>query len=459
MKFEDFIQRKTQFSGGGGFAPSYLPDYLFPFQSFLVDWACRNGRSALFEDCGLGKTVQQLVWAENVARETNGRVLILTPLAVSAQTAKESERFGIECGRYRGKEMPKQKIVITNYEQLHKLDPKDFDGCVCDESSILKNFDGSMKSQIVQFMRKLRYRLLCTATASPNDWTELGTSSEALGYLGHIDMLKKFFRNENNTNAGGGRSHNMLGGKYRFRGHSETDFWRWVCSWARAVRKPSDLGFKEEGYKLPKLIESQHLVESDSKPDGFLFSVPAVGLKEQREERSRTVEDRCQIASEIATNHKGSSVLWCHLNRESEILKKLTPDSEEVKGSDKDERKEEIFQAFESGEIINIITKPSLACFGLNWQHCHHQTFFPTHSYEQYYQAVRRCWRFGQKKEVKVDIVCTNGELNILKSIKRKSKAADEMFARLVEMMMNQLNIKVEDYTPQSKATLPSFLA
>ena len=458
MNFTDFLERKTQLSSGGGFKPSFIPDFLFPFQAALVDWSCRNGRSALFEDCGLGKTVQQLTWAENVARETNGKVLILTPLAVSAQTTKEAARFGIETGRYRGKEMPKEKIVVTNYEQLHKLNPFDFEGCVCDESSILKNFDGAMKSQIVQFMRKLKYRLLCTATASPNDYTELGTSSEALGYLGHIDMLKKFFRNENNTNAAGGRSHNMLGGKYRFRGHSEKDFWRWVCSWARAVRKPSDMGFSDDGYKLPELIEKQHLVESDSKPDGFLFSVPAVGLKEQREERSRTVEDRCQIASEIAENHKGSSVMWCHLNRESETLKSITKNSEEVKGSDSDEKKEEIFQAFESGEITNLITKPSLACFGLNWQHCHHQTFFPTHSYEQYYQAVRRCWRFGQKEKVKVDIVCTNGELNILKNIKRKSQAASEMFDNLVQLMHNALKVERDDYNPKAKSNLPSFL-
>jgi len=458
MKFDDYLASKTQMGSMGGFSPSWIPDFLFPFQKHLVEWSCNNGRSALFEDCGLGKTIQQLVWAENVVRETNGRVLILTPLAVSAQTIKEGERFGIECGRFRGKELPKAKIVVTNYQQLHKLSPSDFEGVCCDESSILKNFDGSTKDLIVKFMRKIKYRLLCTATAAPNDYIELGTSSEALGHLGYIDMLKKFFKNDNNTFASGGRAHNNLGGKYRFRGHSQTDFWRWVCSWARAVKRPSDLGFDNKGYELPELIENQHMIETDSKPDGFLFSVPAVGLQEQRQERTRTVEERCHAASDLASNNKGSSVLWCHLNKESEILKRMTPDSEEVKGSDSDDRKEEVFEAFSSGELTNIITKPSLACFGLNWQHCHHQTFFPTHSYEQYYQAVRRCWRFGQKKEVTVDIVCTEGELNILKSIQRKSMAADEMFGELVSMMNDSLSISRDSYNPSKKGSLPSWI-
>lgn len=458
MNYEEYLKAKSQVTDESDIKNIWYPDEAFDFQRYMIEWSLSKGRAAIFEDCGLGKTLQQLVWAENVVRHTNRRVLILTPLAVASQTVKEGEKFGIECGRSKAGSMPDQKIVVTNYEQLHHLKPADFVGCVCDESSILKNFDGAIKSMVTAFMRKMKYRLLCTATAAPNDFIELGTSSEALGYLGYTDMLKKFFKNDNNTSATGGRTQNMMGGNYRFRGHAEKDFWRWVCSWARAIRKPSDLGFTDGNYGLPKLIENLHIVESESTPEGYLFSIPAVGLAEQRAERARTVEERCQMASDIATSNNGPTVMWCHLNKESNLLKKMTPNSVEVSGSNSDEEKEEAFVAFANGQIQNLITKPSVACFGMNWQHCNHQTFFPSHSFEQYYQAVRRSWRFGQTKDVTIDLISTEGEKKVLKNLQRKSEAAKRMFDNLVLMMSNELNVNPDNYNPTKVAILPEWL-
>ena len=405
----------------------------------------------------MGKTLQQLVWAENIVRKTNGRVMILTPLAVSMQTEKEAEKFDIEAKRSRDGTLPSAKIVITNYQQLEKFDHSDFAGCVCDESSILKNFDGSTKSMITEFMKKMSYRLLCTATAAPNDYIELGTSSEALGYLGYVDMLKMFFKNNNNTVAVGGRSHSNMGGKYRFKGHAEPKFWQWVCSWARAIRKPSDLGFDDGAFQLPALKEELHIVKSRNPRKDMLFDLPAIGLQEQRAERSRTVQERCEKAAQIASE-TDCCISWCHLNRESEILTRLIPDCVEVKGSDPDEKKEESLMAFTNGEVKRIVTKPSIASLGMNWQHCNRQTFFPSHSFEQYYQSVRRSWRFGQDSDVLLSVISTEGEADVLRSLKRKAESAEVMFESIVRMMDDALAIDKSSYTPVSEFSAPSFL-
>jgi len=238
MSYADFLHAKSQQGTGSGFAPTFLPDFLFDFQHALLDWSIRQGRSAMFADCGLGKTPMELVWAENMARKTGRNVLILTPLAVTAQMEREAEKFGI--GAKVSRDGAVHRITITNYERLHYFNPSDFAACACDESSILKSFDGKRKGEITQFMRKMEYRLLATATAAPNDYIELGTSSEALGYLGHMDMLNRFFKNDLNNSATG--RHRGEVAKWRFKGHAELPFWRWVCSWARAIRKPSDLG-------------------------------------------------------------------------------------------------------------------------------------------------------------------------------------------------------------------------
>lgn len=456
--WEAFLDSRQQANEGFGFEPVWMPDFLFPFQVDLVRWAIEQGRAAIFGDCGLGKTPMQLVWAENVVRKTNRPVLILTPLAVSAQTIREAEKFGIETTRTTG--AIGSGIHVTNYEQLHHFDPADFSGVVCDESSILKSFNGTRRKEITDFMRKMKYRLLCTATAAPNDYIELGTSSEALGYLGHMDMLKMFFRNVQNTNAvgGGGRTRwsGGYGTKWRFKGHAEDHFWKWVCSWARAVRKPSDLGYDDERFTLPPLTESEHMVEARTVREGFLFDLPATSLQEQREEQRRTITERCEKVAELV-EHDRPALVWCHLNDEGDLLEKLIPGSVQVAGKHSDEKKETRLTDFALGKTRVLITKPKIGAWGLNFQHCNHITFFPSHSFEQYYQGVRRCWRFGQEKPVHVDIIATEGGMGVLKNLQRKAVQAGVMFDRLVEHMNDAVDIRNSD-TFTKTTEVPSWL-
>lgn len=452
MKYEGFIEAKSQMRGEFGFDPIWLPDFLYPFQHRIVELQLLRGRSAVFADCGLGKTPMQLVWAENVVRKTNKPVLILTPLAVSHQTVREAHKFGIEAGVSRdGK--PRPNITVTNYEQLGKFDRNDYAGVVCDESSILKNFDGATRRAITDFMRKTPYRSLWTATAAPNDYVELGTHSEAIGNLGFMDMLGRFFKKAESTTS---RSDEFRDGIYRFRGHSERDFWRWVCSWAVACRKPSDLGFDDNGFVLPPLQTCEHIVTANKRRDGWLFDTPAITLQEQREERRRTITERCEMAARLLS-HDMPAVAWCALNDEGHLLEKLIPGAVEVEGNDPDERKEEVFDAFSSGEVRALVTKPSIAGFGLNWQHCAHQTFFPSHSFEQYYQSVRRCWRFGQTKPVRVDVIASQGEAGVLANMNRKADAADKMFAHLVSLLGNELRIQ-NKHNNTTTEEVPSWL-
>jgi len=432
-RYLDFLQVKTQGGSDTGFAPVWLPDFLMDFQAEMVDWAVRKGRAAIFEDCGLGKTVQELVWAENVARKTGGNVLILTPLAVAHQMIAEAKKFGVDARR--SSDGTAHLITVANYERLHYFDPTDFVGVACDESSILKSFDGRRKQEITVFMRKVPYRLLATATAAPNDYIELGTSSEALGYLGHMDMLNRFFKNDLNNSATGRMRGEVI--KWRFKGHAEGPFWRWVCSWARAIRRPSDIGFADDRFILPPLTEREHLVEASELADGMLFALPAVGLKEQRDERRRTVQERCEKVAGLVNGTGQPALVWCHLNEEGDVLERLIPDAVQVSGKDSDESKEERMIAFAEGKSRVLITKPKIGAWGLNFQHCNHVTFFPSHSFEQYYQGVRRCWRFGQKRPVNVDIITTEGERGVLQNLQRKAGQADKMFSALVQEMNN----------------------
>jgi hypothetical protein len=448
VSYDAFIAHKAQLGSDSGFDPVFVPSFLFDFQTALLDWSVRHGKSALFADCGLGKTPLQLVWAENIVRKTNGRVLILTPIAVSHQTIAEASKFDIEAHRSNAGEL-RAGINVTNYERLHYFNPDDFDGVVCDESSILKSFDGARRSEITHFMRKVEYRLLATATAAPNDYIELGTSSEALGELGHMDMLMRFFKNDTNSiKPGMSRRFEKNGqmfddsGKWRFKGHAERQFWRWVCSWARAIRRPSDLGFDDARFILPELIEREHLVTAATIAPGMLFALPAVGLKEQREERRRTIEERCKRVAELVADTGTPALVWCHLNDEGDRLAELIPDAQQVSGKDSDEAKEEKFLAFSRGELRVLVTKPKIGAWGLNFQHCNHVTFFPSHSFEQYYQGVRRCWRFGQMKPVTVDVVTTEGERGVMQNLRRKAIAADKMFSSLVAEMNKSLKIE-----------------
>ena len=437
--YAEFLDAKAQLGEMHGFAPVWLPDFLIDFQVALVDWAVRKGRAAIFSDCGTGKTVMEFVWAENVVRHTGGRVLICTALAVAAQMAREAEKFGIRVTVSRDG-TAYDGITITNYEKLHLFNAADFIGMECDESSILKSYDGVRRGEITAFMRKMPYRLLASATAAPNDYIELGTSSEALGYLGHMDMLNRFFKNDLNNSATGRFKGEAI--RWRFKGHAEVPFWRWVCSWARAMRKPSDLGFTDGAFILPPLVEREHMVEAMTLADGMLFALPAVGMKEQREERTRTLGERCQRVADLVNPTGEAALVWCHTNEEGNLLARLIPDAVQVAGGDSDDAKEDRLLAFAESRARVLITKPKIGAWGLNFQQCHHVTSFPSHSFEQYYQGVRRCWRFGQRHPVTVDIITTEGERGVLRNLQRKAAQADAMFARLVTEMNAALGIE-----------------
>jgi hypothetical protein len=393
----------------------------------------------------------QLVWAENVVRHTNKPVLILTPLAVAQQTVQEADKFGMTCRRSRGGEHDGSGIWVTNYEQLHKFDAADFAGVVCDESSAIKNFKSKRKALVTDFMRLMPYRLLCTATAAPNDYYELGTSSEALGRLGFMDMIGKFFKQETSKDhRGWGRT------KYRFREHALTPFWRWVSSWARACRMPSDLGFDDGRFALPPLNITETVVECDRPFSGMLFTMPAFTLQEQREERRITLKARCETMA-AKVDHDRPAVCWCHLNAEADMVEKMIPDAKQVSGSDSDDSKEEKMIAFAAGELRVLVIKPKIGAWGLNWQHCNHMAMFPSYSYEQYYQSVRRCWRFGQERPVGVDIITTEGEQAVLRSLQRKTTQADDMFTQLTSEMgraMDVTNVRAFDHAE----TVPQWM-
>lgn len=454
MEYADFLEKKSQLDSDDGFDPIWMPDCAFDFQVSQIEWALRKGRAALFEDCGLGKTLQELVWAENIVRHTNRNVLVMAPLAVAMQICREAEKFGIEAKISRDG-TAHRGITVTNYERLHLFNPDDFIAAVCDESSILKSFDGARKTEITSFMRKMPYRLLATATAAPNDFTELGTSSEALGYLGHMDMLNRFFKNDLNNSATGRMRGEVI--KWRLKGHAETPFWRWVCSWARAIRRPSDLGFDDSRFVLPELIEREHLVDVNSIPDGFLFALPAHGLKEQRDERRRTVAERCEMVAGLVNGTGEPALVWCHLNEEGDMLQRLIPDAVQVSGKDSDEAKEERLMAFADGKARVLVTKPKIGAWGLNFQHCNHVVDFPSHSFEQRYQGVRRCWRFGQKRPVTHDTVTTEGERGVVKNMQRKAAQADRMFSNLVAEMNAAMSIKrASAFT--NKLEIPAWL-
>lgn len=441
MDFQDFLKAKQDYGASSGFEPLWMPDFLFDFQSYLVDWAIRKGRAAIFADCGMGKTPMQLVWGQNVIQKTNKPVLVLTPLSVSAQTIEEADKFGIVATRA-VTDSPPATIQVTNYEKLHHYDAQNYGGVVCDESSILKNFRGKRKGEITDFVRQVPYRLLCTATAAPNDWIELGTSSEALGYLGYRDMLTKFFkrRQVHALHDKGGRK------EWQIKGHAaKGPFWQWVASWARAARKPSDLdGFDDTDFTLPPLIEQDTLVKATTPTPGMLFDLPAITFQERREAIRRTIQERCEKVAEIVMDNGSISMVWCNLNDEGNLLEKLIPGSVQVAGRHSDDHKEQAAHWFRHGTDDQrvLISKPRVFGFGLNFQHCNHTTYFPTDSYEQYYQATRRMWRFGQGRPVTVDRIYTDGGERMMQNLRYKTQAASEMFDKLVRFMREELRVE-----------------
>lgn len=441
----EFLEQKKHSIGNFGFKANYIPDIAFDFQKFIIEKSIEKGRIGIFADTGLGKTLIQLSIAKNIIQHTNKKVLILTPLAVAFQFILEAEKLGIDDVEYSKDGTHTKKIVICNYERLHYFNENDFVGVICDESSILKNFDGKIKNQITSFIKKIPYRFLSTATPSPNDFIELGTSSEALGYMGYMDMLGKFFKNNQNSVDSNNRN---IGEKFYLKPHAEKDFFAWVNQWAIMIKMPSDLGFSNDRYNLPELILNKHIVANQSLIDRNgqfqLFTPIAKSMTEVRHEQKQTEIKRCEKAIELANNK--TSVYWCNTNNESSILKNSDRNAVEIIGSQSIDKKEEILLAFANGEIKRLITKAKMTSMGLNWQHCNHSVFFPTWSYEQYYQAIRRFWRFGQKNNVIIDMVISDGQTRVIEALEQKTQKAIELHKNLTENVNKIFNNKTKQF-------------
>lgn len=455
MDYSDFLNSKKHSLGNHGFEPIWMPDCAFEFQKHIIGKAVRKGRIGIFADTGLGKTLIQVSIAENIVRKTNGRVLILTPLAVAFQFIDEANRIGVGDISHTKDGKLKNKITVCNYERLHLLNPDDFQCVMLDESSILKNFAGKTRDQVVAFIKRVPYRFLSTATPSPNDFIELGNSSEALGYMGYMDMLTKFFKSNQNSVDSNNRN---IGEKFYLKPHAERDFFAWVNQWSVMVKKPSDLGFCDDGYDLPALHVNKHIVHNVSTwvIDGqaSLFAMPAQRLTEVREEQKLTVKERCEKARELVGEK--TSVYWCNLNDESALLANLDKDAVEIIGGMSIDQKEEILVGFASGQVKRLITKAKMTSMGLNWQHCNHTVFFPTFSYEQYYQAIRRFWRFGQKSEVICDMVVSEGQERVIEAIDQKMQKAIELYGNLVSAANQDFSMKTKEFNQSIK--LPEFL-
>lgn len=455
MDYNEFLESKRHSIGNFGFEYNYMPEIAFDFQRFIIEKAVRKGRIAVFADTGLGKTLIQLAIAKNIIQQTNKKVLILTPLAVAFQFILEAEKMGIDDIEYSKDGKHTKKIVLCNYERLHYFNEQDFVGVILDESSILKNFDGAIKNHVTSFIKKIPYRFLSTATPSPNDFIELGTSSEALGYMGYMDMLTKFFKNNQNSVDSTNRN---IGEKFYLKPHAEKSFFAWVNQWSIMLKMPSDIGFSNERYILPKLIVNKTVVKNQSLIDVNgqvqMFTPIAKSMTEVRHEQKQTEEKRCEKAVDLAKDK--TSVYWCNTNNESSILKQLDKDAVEIIGSQSIERKEEILLAFSKGEIKRIITKAKMTSFGLNWQHCNHSVFFPTWSYEQYYQSIRRFWRFGQKNDVTIDLVVSDGQTRVLEALQQKTQKAIELHENLTKNVNSVFIHKTKEFNKE--IIKPKFL-
>jgi len=455
MEYEEFLKSKNIEHGMSGFNDiPELNNQLMDFQSDIVKWSLKKGKACIFADCGMGKTFMQLEWARCVSEKTNAPVLILAPLAVSDQTIREGNKFGIHVEHLRSDVWDKG-IYITNYERLHKYDIHQFKGLVLDESSILKSYTGKYRTEIIEESQSIPYRLACTATPAPNDFMELGNHAEFVNAMTRTEMLSMFFVHD------GGETQ-----KWRLKGHAENEFWKWVASWAVMIRKPSDLGYDDGNYILPELTVNQVTVHSDKPTEGFLFPMEAQGLQERQKARKTTMMERVNACAEMVNNSDETWIIWCGLNSESEELRRAIHGSVEVKGSDSDEHKKKSLLGFANGEIHVLISKVSIAGFGMNFQICHNMAFVGlSDSYEQYYQAVRRCWRFGQKKPVNVNIITSDREGAVVKNVMRKEADAVRMQEEMVQHMhlINERNIRgttrtITEYHAEIKIQLPSWL-
>ena len=438
MDYKSFLEKKTIVSKDTGFTVNRkdLNNNLFEYQKDIVIWALKKGKSAIFADCGLGKSLMQLEWAEKVHEETNGSILILAPLAVTEQTYREGIKFGINSKVVECQEDVINGINITNYEKLDKFDTSVFNGIVLDESSILKSFTGKVRNQIIDNFKNTPYKLACTATPAPNDYMELGNHSEFLGVMTRSEMLAMYF-----VHDGGNTS------KWRLKGHATDVFWQWMSSWAVVITNPRDLDYEVEGYDLPKLNIHEIIVDGDEP------IVETLTLTQRRQARKDSLEDRCKAAAELVNNSDENWLVWCNLNDESKLLHELINDSVEVKGSDKAKHKTDSSISFANGDIKCLVSKPLIFGMGLNFQSCHNMIFVGlSDSYEQYYQAVRRCWRFGQEHEVNVYIVISAKEGCVKENIERKQEDANTMQQ---EMLKHTKEITKENIKATCRISTP----
>ena len=423
MEYAEFLESKAVVDLPTGIdKPLAEVPGLFDFQRDIVKWALRRGRAAIFADCGMGKTLMQLAWAEEVP----GDVLIVAPLAVSGQTIGEAHKFGTQVPVYSGDGSRMSKITITNYERIERFNPDDYSGIVLDESSILKSQTGKYRTMILDRFGKVPFRLACTATPAPNDFMELGNHAEFMGVMTSVEMLAMFFVHD------GGETQ-----KWRLKGHAQSEFWEWVCSWAVYIKSPADLGYPVDGFDLPELKIMNSVVETDINSSDTLFPTNAKTLSERLDIRRSTVVDRVAMVADIVAEKPDEQwMIWCNLNIESALASGKIPGSIEVKGADKQEFKEEMLLGFASGKVRVMISKPSIAGFGMNFQSCHNVVFLGlSDSYEQYYQAIRRCWRFGQEHPVNCHIVTSSQEGAVVKNIQRKEKDAEAMADNMVKNM------------------------
>lgn len=462
-EYEKLINSKRHLAQDFGIKPIWYPDNIYEgnhyklldHQRYTADYAIRKGRCANFLDTGLGKTIVNLVIAYNYAMATKKRVLIITPLAVAFQFIDEAQKFGIDDIKYSKDGKLESKIVICNYERLHLFNHSDFETVILDESSILKNDKGKIRIAVTAFLRKIKYRFMFTATPSPNDFFELGTSSEALGYLDYSEMLKQFFTNNEKVIKA-----KNIHDKFMLMPHAKKSFFEWVSTWSISMRKPSDFGFSDEGYILPELITKVHKVKNNQNwiIDGqiMLFNPQARRMGEVREEQRQTVKERCEEAVRVAANHE-CSVYWTNINKEADLINELDKNSYQINGTMDLDEKEDILYNFAKGNIKKLITKPRISSFGLNWQHCNHSVTFPTFSYEQRYQTIRRLYRFGQKRKVYDDLVTSYGQDVVIKALEAKEKKANELFTELNSSINENFKAKkVSEFDKEIK--LPSFL-
>jgi len=452
--YQEFLSAKQFRFASSGFEPELSQYPLFDYQHDIVRWSCARGKAAIFADTGMGKTIMQLAWADQVAKHTGNPVLILAPLAVSEQTIAEGQKFGIQVEKYRFADVFGPHIYVTNYEQLHNVKADQFDGIVLDESSILKGMQGKIRRQCTEMFSGTPYRLSCTATPSPNDFMELGTQCEFLGIMSQVEMLAMFFIHDGSDTS-----------KWRLKGHGKRKFFEWLATWAVFISKPSDLGYSDEGHTLPDLIFHEHVIDSGI-TDG-LFAPIASGLLDRNRARKDTVDARVEQAAIIANGLKGQVLVWCHLNNESEKLSTEITGAVEVTGSDPAEHKSATMLGFSRGEVRSLVSKPKIAGFGMNWQNCNQMVFVGlSDSWEQFYQSVRRCWRYGQTKPVHVHIVSADVEGGVLANIKRKESQHKLLKAEMITIMRDKTLAQLgraeqenTEYNANSKMEMPSWVA